>query len=62
MAKNIRKHINSSIGKSKSWHMMEYYPILKIMLQIDQNIIKYLFYITKNEQDKNVSQLYENYS
>lgn len=40
--------------------MMEYYPILKIMLQIDQNIIKYLFYITKKEQDKNVSQLYEN--
>ena len=29
--------------------MMEYYPILKIMLQIDQNIIKYLFSITKKE-------------
>lgn len=34
---------------------MAYYPILKIMLQIDQNIKKYLFYITKKEQDKNVS-------
>lgn len=27
--------------------MTEYYTIIKIMLQIDQNIRKYLLYITK---------------
>lgn len=43
--------------------MMEYYPNAKIrskLLNLDQNILKYLFYVTKKEQNKNVSQLCEN--